>query len=168
MKSSLLFIFTIISFNCSAQKKYLNTDGSISSEAKRDVFVATFKDNADLNRQYAIENKDFVIIAKYDCTDDNQDTAELQKRAMSVSFSLVLEEILALQKMGFETLQEIEFEGIIFKTNYLCADKTRRYHFYFTLIELKSFPEYMDFDELFTYVVVTNHNRNIIYVKNER
>ena len=50
------------------------------------------------------------------------------------------------------------------------SKKRVAYHytnFKFNLSELNNFPEYMDFDELYNYVVVQNKNKNIIYVKNK-
>lgn len=166
----LYLIFILLSFNVQsiAQKKYLNSDGNISLEDKRELFIKTFNDNEKGGQKFTLEKNDFVIISKYDCIDNNLNNTEIQKRAIVASFNLLLEQIHGLQEMGFETLQGLEFDGVIFKNNYICALTTRRYHFRFSLNELKSFPEFIDLEELYQYIVVTNQNKNIVYVKNDK
>lgn len=162
------YIIITLMFFCSvnAQKKYLNSDGTLSSEYYRDVYLAAFKQNETDDNKYEMEDKYLVIISKSEC-DNTVSNENIQNTTFSACVSQLLTRIRAFQKIGFKDFESAEFDGIIFKTNYVCSYETRRYHFKFTLNELKNFPEYIDFEELFSYIV-KNQNSNIIYIKNSK
>ena len=120
-----------------------------------------------LNGIMFVKNKFLVIISKSEC-DNSIAYGETQKRTLSACVSQLLTQIHLLQRFGFKDFENAEFEGIVFKTNYICSHETRRYYFKFTLNELKKFQEYIDIDELFEYILVKNNNSNIIYIKNQK
>ena len=161
----LLFIFICSS---SYSQNYLNNDGTMSDFAKRQFLIAGFKDRQTDDVQYDSDGDNFVIITKYDCGTKKYDSNEMQKQAMIDCFDQLHRNISSLKTGGYNLFSDIGFKGIVFKTNSICMFKTRRYHFKFTFEELNEFPEYMDFEELFNYVVIQNENKNIILVKNER
>jgi hypothetical protein len=151
------------------QSKYLNNDGTISDEFKREYLVEIFNKERKDDVRFDIEDKYFVVITKYDCGDETYESKEMQTRASFYSFHQLLSQINSFKSSGgYKSFSDINFEGIIFKTNTICMSSTRRYNYKFNFYELNSLPEYMDFDELCKYVVVKNENRNIIYVKNEK
>lgn len=153
--------------NLKENDKYLNNDGTISDEAKRQYFLAVFNKNKPDGVFFSIEDKCFVIVTKDDCGDKKYENKEMRKRALYYSFYQLLDQITVLKKGGYKEFLNVGFEGIIFKTNTICMDSTRRYNFKFSISELDNFPEYMDFDELYLYVVGKNQNKNIILVKND-
>lgn len=160
----IVFMFTL---SINAQKNYFNEEGKLTSEYNRDLILAAFKDYNLGGNQYEIENKFLVIISKSEC-DNSIAYGETQKRTLSACVSQLLTQIHLLQRFGFKDFENAEFEGIVFKTNYICSHETRRYYFKFTLNELKKFQEYIDIDELFEYILVKNNNSNIIYIKNQK
>ena len=167
MKIIIVLVFVLVSGFCFGQNDYLNEDGTMSDKSKREYLLIHFNENKNENTQYSIEDKYFVIISKYDCGNKKYGSEEMQKRALSYSFQQLLNQISILKLTGYKIFSDVNFEGIIFKTNTICMTETRRYNFKFNLSELNNFPEYMDFDELYNYVVVQNKNKNIIYVKNK-
>lgn len=168
MKIIYCLLFTILVIPSFSQSNdLLNDDGTISEFAKRKIFVEAFRSMQTEDRQYEIQDKYFVIISKDECLEKEYDSNEIQKEVMLSSFWRLLNTINSLQKRGFSTFTDLNFKGIIFKINNICMLKTRRYHFEFSFIELNNFPEYLDFEELFSYVI-KNDNRNIIYIKNDK
>ena len=167
MKYLLIALLFFCSVNSQTQKKYLNDDGTISSEYYRDLYLASFKENETDDNKYEMENKYLVIISKGECN-NSVSSAEIQEKTMAACFAQLITRIRAFQRVGFEDFEKAEFDGMIFKTNYVCSLETRRYHFKFTIKELKELPEYIDLKELITYIVVDNNNSNIIYIKNNK
>ena len=162
-----LIITLIIFSSANAQKQYLNSDGTISSEYYRNVFLEAFKQNETDDSKYEMEDKFLVMISKSEC-DNSVSNEDYQNKTFAACISQLLTRIRAFQSIGFKDFEAAEFDGIIFKTNYICSSETRRYHFKFTINELKNFPEYIDLDELYSYIVEKNHNSNIIYIKNSK
>lgn len=167
MKKIIVLYFALFSSFCFGQNGYLNEDGTMSDKFKREYLLIHFNENKNTDIQYSIEDKYFVVITKYNCGDKRYKSEEMQKRALSYSFQQLLNQISILKLTGYKIFADVNFEGIIFKTNTICMMETRRYNFKFNLSELNNFPEYMDFDELYNYVVVQNKNKNIIYIKNK-
>ncbi|WP_405246652.1 hypothetical protein [Cellulophaga sp. Asnod2-G02] len=157
----LFLLFTTIVFS---QEDYFNKDGSPSNVLKREVFVESFKAN-DHTDMFDLEDKFFVIITKLDFSDEKFDEKELQERVIFSSFYQLHEKILYCRLYGYKHWSNVDFDGIIFKTNTIYKSNTRRYHFKFTFNELNSLPEYIDQQELYNYVV---ENDNIIHVKNSK
>ena len=162
----IVLLFLCISNFCFSQNDFFNEDGTVKNDVKRKMFLETMKKNENSEMQFDIEDRNFVVITNSDCGDKKYDSEEMRKRAMFSSFQQLLNQINIWKRLGYSTISDIEFEGIIFKTNTLCMATTRRYHFKFNLSELISFPEYMDLEELINYVVVEKKNKNIIFVKN--
>lgn len=165
MRKFLVLGLALVCGVCFGQESYLNNDGTISDEFKRQSLLSVFNENSKDGNIYQIDDKYFVVVTKYDCGVKKYDPEEMQKRAMSYSFNQILKEINSFKIPGYKMFSDIKFEGIIFKTNTICMNSTRRYTFKFTLNELNNFPEYMDYNELVNYVL-KNQNRNIISVKN--
>lgn len=150
-----------------AQKNYLNSDGTISSEYYRDLYLAAFKEHETEDNKYDMEDRYFIIISKKEC-ESPVSNEKNQNTALAACLTQLHTRIRALQRGGFKDFEKAEFKGMIFKTNYVCSYETRRYHFKFSLEELKNFPEYMDIYELYQYIVVKNQSSNIIYIKNSK
>lgn len=163
------YLLIALLFFCSvnAQKKYLNDDGTASSEFYRDLYLASFKENETDDNKYEIEDKFLIIISKSEC-DNSVQNDDIQNTTFAACAMQLLTRINAFQRIGFDDLKKAEFDGMIFKTNYICSLETRRYYFKFTLSELINFPDYMDIEELYKYLVVENKNSNIIYIKNKK
>ena len=150
-----------------SQNEYINEDGTVSNYAKRQLMLEVFNNHSSDETRYDIENNYLIVITKSDCGDEKYEQIEMQKKAMYSSFLQLLNQISGLKVGGYDMFTEIEFDGIIFKTNTVCMYSTRRYHFKFNFNELIKLPEYMDLQELIEYVVIENKNKNIIYVKNQ-
>jgi hypothetical protein len=168
MKKIFLLLCFFTYYSSFSQSNYLNNDGTISDFGKREILVETLKAQQTDNIQYSVEDKFFVIITKNDCGKEEFEASIIQNKAMFNCFRQLLNTISTLKKKGYELFTDIKFEGIIFKTNFICMSKTRRYHFKFNFNELNNFPEYLDLEELLNYVVDKNENKNIIYIKNEK
>lgn len=157
--------FILISGFCFGQNQYMNADGTISDEFYREQFVKAFNNGKSNDRKFDIEGKYLVVITKYDCGDEKFKPLEMRYNA-SVSFNLqALDGIIRFKKIGLKELSNYKFEGIIFKTNSICMFETRRCDFKFSLDELNSFPEYMDYQEFVT-AIINNDGKNMIYIKN--
>lgn len=168
MKYSLIITILFAFFQSFSQEDYLNNDGTISNYAKRQLFVNALNDNSAKNIRYEIDQNDLFIITAKDCGEEKYAPEKMQKFAMLSSFDQLKEMISILENNGgYDIYNELGVENIVFKTNTICMQTTRRYHFKFSLGELRAFPEYMDIKELFEYITVTKKNENIILVKNE-
>ena len=165
MKILVIFGFVFFTGFCFGQKNYIKQDGTIEDEFYRQQFVVGMNDNKK-NIKFDIDDKYLVVVSKYDCGDDTFEPKKMQNNALTYSYLQLLEGIHLFKIMGNTTLSDYKFEGIIFKTNTICMLSTRRYDFKFSLDELKSFPEYMDFQELQS-IIFNNDNKNIIYIKNK-
>ena len=166
MRIILLLFITFFGYIGIAQNKLLNEDGTISNYAKRELLIATFNDLNIDGVSFNIIDNHFVVVSKDDCGDSEFEVKEIQKLAMYSSFEQVLIHINNFKEKGYGLFHEHQLTGMIFKTNVLCMNSTRRYHFKFSFKELENFPEYMDISELIEYVVVKNENKNIILAKN--
>lgn len=167
MNRILLLIFLAINIIGNSQE-HLNSDGTVSDKAKREIMVNVFNENETDGTHFEIEDKYFVVITKSDCGDKKFEPEEMQKKALFSSFAQLLNQISGFKRYGYNIFSEIGFKGIIFKTNTICMYTTRRYHFKFNINELNTFPEYMDIKELRDYVIIKNKNKNIIYSKNPK
>tara|TARA_R110002096_G_C14507837_1_gene715898 strand:+ start:673 stop:1176 length:504 start_codon:yes stop_codon:yes gene_type:complete len=167
MKNTIFLFFVFYTLIGYTQNKYVNEDGTVSNFAKRQLAVDAFNKQSTDETHYSIEDNYFIVITKSDCGNAKYEPTELQQKAMYSSFIQLNNQISKFKQVGYNAFSDIEFEGIIFKTNTICMLSTRRYHFKFTFEELNSFPEFMDIQELMTYVVVTNKNQNVILVKNK-
>lgn len=165
MRKFLILGSVLICGFCFGQKNYIKEDGTIEDEFYRQQFVVGMNDNKK-NVKFDIDDKYLVIVSKYDCGDETFEPKKMQNDALTYSYLQLLDGIHLFKIMGQTTLSDYKFEGIIFKTNTICMLSTRRYDFKFSLDELKSFPEYMDYEELCN-VVYKNNNKNIIYIKNK-
>jgi hypothetical protein len=167
MKSVFVLIVFISAYSFS-QNNYINSDGTLSRQAKRELLLNALNEKTGNSTRYKIEDNNLIVITLEDCGDNEYEPEEIQKKAMYSSFGQLKEQINSFQVAGFKVLEELDLDGIIFKTNTICMLKTRRYHFKFSLEELNQFPEYMDILELIEYVAVTKENKNIILVKNNQ
>lgn len=165
MRKFLILGSVLICGFCFGQKNYIKEDGTIDDEFYRQQFVAGMNENKK-NVKFDVDEKYLVIVSKYDCGDKTFEPEKIQKDALTFSYLQLLNGINLYKIMGHNTLLDYKFEGIIFKTNTICMLSTRRYDFKFSLDELQSFPEYMDFEELAT-AIYKNNNKNIIYIKNK-
>ncbi|MFV8356100.1 hypothetical protein ACNQGB_07960 [Flavobacterium sp. XS1P32] len=160
------FIF-IFGF-CYGQKSYLKADGTLEDDFFREQFVGYFNETPALNKNVKldIDNKYLVIISKYDCGDEKFEPVTMQKSALNYSYAQLLSGINLFKTIGHRKFTDnYKFEGIIFKTNTICMFSTRSYDFKFSIDELKSLPEYVDFQDLIG-VIAKNDYKNIIYAKN--
>jgi len=165
IRKFLVLVFVLICGVCFGQNQYMNADGTISDEFYREQFVKTFNSGTSRDTKFDIEGKYLVVITKYDCGDEKFKPLEIRYNA-SVSFNLqALDGINRFKKIGAKELSNYKFEGIIFKTNAICMFETRRCDFKFSLDELNSFPEYMDYQEFVT-AIINNDSKNMIYIKN--
>lgn len=151
-----------------SQKNYINDDGTVSTEYKRTVFLESLKENETELTRYDIEKDYFVIISKQDCGNEKYSSEEMQSKAFYSSMIQLKERITNLKLSGLELFEELDFKGLIFKTNIICMHETRRYHYQFDLTEIQNFPEYIDIGELIEYLTVKNKNDNIIYSRNPK
>jgi hypothetical protein len=157
-------LITFLFFSSLNAQEYLNSDGTLSPQYYRDLCLAAFKGIETDDNKFEIEDNFFVIISKSEC-DASVLPTELQQKAMAACFLQLIARIHGFQSRGFENFEKAEFSGMIFKTNYVCSLETRRYHFKFSLKELQNFPEYIDLEELLTYI---GSNNNIVFVKNPK
>ncbi|KUF39001.1 hypothetical protein AS361_03905 [Myroides marinus] len=165
-KIYLLSICFFVISSVFGQDKLLNSDGTISNYAMRQMFVDSFKGSTDYP-SFELESDNLVVITKDNLNNKNIEGDNVQKAVIISCFKQLLEQITVFQKVGYLKLKDIEFKGVIFKTNCIYQLETKRYFFKFSIDELLNFPTYLDFKELYEYVV-NNNNKNIILVKNDK
>lgn len=165
-KMYLLITFLFIISSVFGQDKLLNSDGTISNYAMRHMIVDSFKNSTDYPI-FELEGDNLVVITKDNLNNKNIIDDNIQKTVIISCFKQLLDQITVFQKFGYSKLKDIEFKSVIFKTNCIYQLETKRYFFQFSIEELLNFPTYLDFKELYEYVV-NNKNKNIILVKNDK
>lgn len=167
MKKGIIILILMLSFSLNyGQENLISSDGTLSNHALQKMYVESLNKQSSGEVRFDLEKNHLVVISKTDCGDKEYEQQEMQKVVLSMSFIQLVKLINNFKNAGYDPLAAAGFEGMIFKTNIICMLSTRRYHFKFSLQELNNFPHFMDFQELFEYVVVEKKNQNIIYAKN--
>ena len=139
MKKILIICFLFSSFLSFTQESDFNDDGTPSNYAKRKLFVVTLNNSKNDSLSFDIENRDLIINTTADIRKFLVEKDEKQKIALSQSFNKLLSQIHGLKNI-ITSLQDVEFENIIIKTNILFDYEARRYYYKFSCAEIKNFP----------------------------
>ncbi len=162
MKRISFLLFISFSTICFGQNDLLNYDGSISVKAKQELFLSLLKESVS-EVILDIEDNNLIYTTKHHLTKEYT-SDNIRKVVIMSSFYQLLENISNVKTLLSE-LKEIEIKDVIFRTNTIYNYETKRYYFKFNLNEIERFPDFLDMEELYNYVL-ENNNINIIYVKN--